>query len=200
MHAESCVTIRIDMPRKKSGMPFEVYPTPVRGKDGKNILFARPQGGPHKRITIEQIDEYCAKYSILSRGHLKLVMEEFKHWASELLAQGYRIETPIGSFAPKLKMKREFTDPDEVGHDDVELDGVEYNPGKIWTEAIEYWMHDGFRKVDRPDSSELLADRERLEQLMRDTIKRHGGALTANTFSLVSGLTYSLLILGKFRC
>ena len=62
-------------------------------------------------------------------------------------------------------MKREFTDPDEVGHDDVELDGVEYNPGKIWTEAIEYWMHDGFRKVDRPDSSELLADRERLEQL-----------------------------------
>ena len=112
-------------------MPFEVYPTPVRGKDGKNILFARPQGGPHKRITIEQIDEYCAKYSILSRGHLKLVMEEFKHWASELLAQGYRIETPIGSFAPKLKMKREFTDPDEVGHDDVELDGVEYNPGKI---------------------------------------------------------------------
>jgi len=178
------------MPRKKSGMPFEVYPTPIKGKDGRNILFARPVGGLRKRITEEQIDEYVAKYSLLSRGQLRLVLEEFKHWASEMLAQGYRIDTPIGSFAPKLKMKGEFTDPDKVGHDDVELDGVEYNPGKLWHEAIGYWMIDGFRKVDRPDNTKLLADKEQLEQTMRDTIKRHGGALTANTFSLVSGLTY----------
>ena len=178
------------MPRKKSGMPFEVYPTPMKGKDGRNILFARPAGGRFKRITEEQIDNYVAKYSLLNRGQLKLVFEEFKHWAAEMLAKGYRIDTPIGSFAPKLRMKGEFTDPDKVGHDDVELDGVDYNPGKIWHEAIGEWMHDGFHKVDRPDASKLLADKERLEQLMRDTIQRHGGALTANTFSIVSGLTY----------
>ena len=178
------------MPRKKNGMPFEVYPTPVKGKDGRNILFARPAGGPSMRITEGQIDNHVAKYSLLNRGQMKMVFEEFKHWAAEMLAKGYRIDTPIGSFAPKLRMKGEFTDPAKVGHDDVELDGVDYNPGKIWHEAIGEWMHDGFHKVDRPDASKLLADKERLEQLMRDTIQRHGGALTANTFSIVSGLTY----------
>ena len=178
------------MPKKKNGMPFEVYPTPLKGKDRRNILYARPAGGRSMRITEEEIDHYVAKYSLLSRGQLRLVLEEFKHWAAEMLAKGYRIDTPIGSFAPKLKMKGEFTDPAKVGHDDVELDGVDYNPGKIWHEAIGEWMYDGFRKVDRTDSSKLLEGKERLEQLMRDCLQRHGGALTANTFSIVSGLTY----------
>ena len=152
------------MPRKKSGMPIEVYPTPVKGKNGRNILFTKPAGGPLMRITEEQIDNYVAKYSLLNRGQLKLVLEEFKHWAAEMMAKGYRIDTPIGSFAPKLRMKGEFTDPAKVGHDDVELDGVDYNPGKLWHEAIGEWMHDGFHKVDRPDASKLLADKDRLEQ------------------------------------
>lgn len=52
----------------------------------------------------------------------------------------------------------------QVGHDDVELDGVDYNPGKLWHEVIGEWMHDGFHKVDRPDASKLLADKDRLEQ------------------------------------
>jgi hypothetical protein len=93
------------MPRKKSGMPFEVYPTPVKGKDGRNILFARPAGGPSMRITEGQIDNHVAKYSLLNRGQMKMVFEEFKHWAAVMLAKGYRIDTPIGSFAPKLRMK-----------------------------------------------------------------------------------------------
>ena len=178
------------MPRKKKGMPFEVYPTPLKGKDGRNILFAKPASGPMMRITEEEIDNYVAKYSLLNRGQLKLMFEEFKHWAAEMLAKGYRIDTPIGSFAPKLRIKGEFTDPAKVGNDDVELDGVDYNPGKLWHDAIGEWMHNGFRKVDRPDASKLLADKKGLEQLMRDTLQRHGGAITANTFSYVSGLTY----------
>ena len=68
-----------------------------------------------------------------------------------------------------------------------EDDGVDYNPGKIWHEAIGEWMHDGFHKVDRPDASKLLADKERLETLMRDTIKRHGGALLPTRSALSAG-------------
>jgi len=30
------------MPIKKDGMLFEVHPTPIKGKDGKNIVYARP--------------------------------------------------------------------------------------------------------------------------------------------------------------
>ena len=30
------------MPKKKSGFPYEVHPTPAKGKDGRNIVYARP--------------------------------------------------------------------------------------------------------------------------------------------------------------
>ena len=63
-------------------------------------------------------------------------------------AKGYRIETPLGSFAPKLKLKREITDPDEVRYSDVILDGVEYTPGKAWEEKLDHWLRDGFRRVE----------------------------------------------------
>ena len=33
------------MPRKKSGFPYEVHPTPMKGKDGRNIVYARPARG-----------------------------------------------------------------------------------------------------------------------------------------------------------
>ena len=33
------------MPKKKSGFPYEVYPTPAKGKDGGNIVYARPAKG-----------------------------------------------------------------------------------------------------------------------------------------------------------
>jgi len=175
------------MTKKKNGMPFEVYPTPGKGKDGKNILYARPVGGRRMRITLDQIDDYCAKNSLLNCGQLKLVMTAFKQWASEMMAEGYRIDTPIGSFAPKLRMKGEFTDPDEVGHDDVELDGVDYDPGKIWTEAIGHWMHDGFRKVERTEASGLLADKEYLEEALAESLK--DGYTTARRFAYQAKLT-----------
>ena len=33
------------MPRKNKGMWYEVHPTPVKGKDGKNLVYVRPQSG-----------------------------------------------------------------------------------------------------------------------------------------------------------
>ena len=30
------------MPRKKGGLPYEVHPTPAKGKDGKNIMYVKP--------------------------------------------------------------------------------------------------------------------------------------------------------------
>lgn len=33
------------MPRKKSGFPYEVHPTPVKDKNGRNIVYARPAKG-----------------------------------------------------------------------------------------------------------------------------------------------------------
>ena len=166
-----------------------VYTSPKKGKDGRNIVYVRPEGGQRMKMTAEQIDAYCAKYSMMRSGELQLVLHEFMHWAAEWIVKGYRVETPLGSFAPKLKLKREITDPDEVTDRDVELDGVEYTPGKLWDEHFDHWMHDGFRKSERLYSSEPLADMDQMEQILRDLLNRRG-FVTVNSFRLSTGLTY----------
>lgn len=177
------------MPKKTGGMPYMVYTSPKKGKDGRNIVYVRPEGGQRMKMTAEQIDAYCAKYSMMRSGELQLVLHEFMHWAAEWIVKGYRVETPLGSFAPKLKLKREITDPDEVTDRDVELDGVEYTPGKLWDEHFDHWMRDGFRKSERLYSSEPLADMDQMEQILRDLLNRRG-FVTVNSFRLSTGLTY----------
>lgn len=56
------------MPRKQDGMPFEVHPSPMKGKDGKNLLYVRPRSG--QKVTMRQLDEYCAQHYALRPGEL----------------------------------------------------------------------------------------------------------------------------------
>lgn len=177
------------MAEKKSGMPYVVYPSPMKGKDGRKIVYVRPEGGPRMKLTVEQMDALCAKYSSMRSGELRLVLGEFMHWAAEWLVKGYRVETPIGSFAPKLKLRREITDADEVEDSDVELDGVEYTPGKAWNEQLEYWMRDGFRRVDPPYSSAPLDNLPLLERKLQELLDRRG-FVTVEVFRVSTGLTY----------
>ena len=114
--------------------------------------------------------------------------DSFLRVAGRYLAEGYRIDTPIGSFAPKLSLARQVTDADEVKDRDVRLDGVEYNPGKLWDREIKKWL-DGFRRNHNPDTQAILADQESLEQVMRDCIQKHQGYITAGMFARASGLT-----------
>ena len=44
------------MPKKKSGFPYEVHPTPAKGKDGRNIVYARPARG--YKMSMKGVDEY----------------------------------------------------------------------------------------------------------------------------------------------
>ena len=108
---------------------YEVHPSPMKGKDGRNIVYARPARG--LKLDIEAVDKYCHDNYETKGGELEFVFKQFLKCASELMARGYRIDTPIGSFVPKLGLKREITDADEVEDSDVELEGVDYNPGKI---------------------------------------------------------------------
>ena len=177
------------MPRKKSGMPYVVYPTPGKKKDGKPIVCVKPLGGLDKKLTIKQMDALFAKYSAMRSGELTLVLGEFLHWASEQLAKGYRVETPIGSFVPKLRLKRNVSNPDEVTDKDVELVGVEYNQGKLWKNAIGSWLRDGFMKVDRFSSSDLVGNDEELEKRLRELLKSRG-YVTVNSFKSYCNMTY----------
>ena len=149
------------MPRKKGGMPFEVHPTPAKGKDGRNIVYVRP--AMRDKLLMKGVDEFCSRNYGLRFGELTRAFDVFQMAAAELMAMGYRIDTPIGSFAPRLKLTREITDPDDVRESDIRLDGVEYKPGKLWDKPLKKW-EDGFRRVDgNHNTQELMADEAQLE-------------------------------------
>lgn len=174
------------MPKKKSGFPYEVHPTPMKGKDGRNIVYAKPAKG--LKLDIKAVDGYCHEHYELKDGELEFVFKQFLKCASELMARGYRIDTPIGSFVPKLGLKREITSADEVDDDDVQLEGVDYNPGKIWNKAIEGWLFNGFTKVENPNVQELMQDTAHLEQALKECLKQRG-FVTVKAFTIQAHLT-----------
>ena len=173
------------MPKKRNGFPYEVHPTPAKGKDGRNIVYAKPARG--LKISAQGMDDFCAKHYALKNGELQLVMNTFIRAASELMSMGYRVDTPIGSFVPRLALKREITDPDEVKNSDVKLDSVDYKPGKRWTKAINEWLFDGFRRVDNPNVQKLMEDKEHLEAALKESLK--GGYTTVRLFAYQASLT-----------
>lgn len=174
------------MPRKKGGLPYEVHPTPAKGKDGKNIMYVKPARG--YKMNMSAIDQFCSSggYS-LREGELSRAFDVFMSAAAELMSRGYRIDTTIGSFAPKLALRREITDADEVKNSDVMLNGVEYKPGKKWDKAIGKWLYNGFRKVDTPNVQEIIGDKEHLEKALAESLKR--GYTTVRAFAHHANLT-----------
>lgn len=173
------------MSRKKNGFPYEVHPTPKKGKDGRNIVYARPARG--LKLDFEAVDGYCHEHYKTADGELEYVFKQFVKCAAELMARGYRIDTPIGSFVPKLGLKREITDADEVDDDDVVLDSVDYNPGKVWTKAIGQWLFDGFKRVENPNVQELMQDTEHLERALKECLKK--GYVTVAAFAYCASLS-----------
>ena len=168
-------------------MPFEVHPTPAIGKDGKNIVYAKP--AMRDKLTMSGVEDFCSRNYGLRYGELSRAFDVFLRAAGELMAMGYRVDTHIGSFAPRLALTHEITDPDEVKPRDVRFNGVDYNPGKRWNEVLEKW-NNGFRRVDNVNTLELLADKDRLDKALQDCLQRNNGYVTVGSFARHSGLTY----------
>jgi len=158
----------------------------VKGVDGKNLVYVRPKSG--MKLSMKELEDYCERNYSLRYGELSRAFDVFVRVAGRFLAEGYRIDTPIGSFAPKLSLDKQVTDANEVKDRDVQLDGVEYNPGKLWEKEIKKWL-DGFRRFQNPDTKEILADKDKLEQEMRECIQRNNGYITAGMFASYTGLT-----------
>ena len=175
------------MSQKKSGLPFEVHPTPAKGKDGQHIVYVRPARG--MKLSMKFMDDFCSKNYGMRYGELTRAFDVFLRAAAEMIAEGYRIETPIGSFGPRLSLKGTFTDADAVKERDVRIDGVDYNPGKLWNKPLEQWLFNGFRRVDNPNTQELMADEAHLEEALQKSLKKRGFT-TAKSFAYHSGLTY----------
>lgn len=174
------------MSKKEGIMPFRMHPTPAKGKDGKILYYPRPFR--KEKISMAGLDEYCAKNYGMKPFELTRAFDIFIQATGNLLAEGYRINTPIGSFAPRLKATCEITDPDDVNDSDVRFDGVEYSSGKRWHKAVKKWLN-GFCLVPETNTQVILTDQKVLEAKMHECTQRNG-YVTVSQFGLYTGLTY----------
>lgn len=175
------------MPRKTNGMPFEIHPSPKKAENGKNILYVRPRS--RQKITMEQLDDYCANHYALRPGELTRAFQAFIEATGYYLSEGYRIETLIGSFAPKIGLKRELTDPDEVKTTDVLFEGIEYKSVKEYEKSVLSNLR-GFRRANNPNVQQLMADEDHLNKALQTNLERYHGYVTARSFAHSANITY----------
>jgi hypothetical protein len=116
------------MPRKTDGIEFEIHPRPTKGEDGKPLLYVRPARGRKK--SFKELDTYATKYLGLRPGEKQMVFDVVMDVVGRWLSDGYRVETPLGSFAPKLKLLGEHTDPKTIHGRDIKYAGLEFIPSK----------------------------------------------------------------------
>lgn len=174
------------MPRKEDGMLFEVHPAPLKDKEGNNYVYVRPCG--LRRRTLEEIDDYCSRNYAIQPGDVSRVLNVFTEAAKVWLGEGCRIETPFGTFAPKIGLRSEKTTADRVGSNDVELQGIEFTPTREFIEKVARWTN-GFRPIGNPNTLKLTADTAHLELALQRCIDEQGFA-TVHSFMRQSGLTY----------
>ena len=72
------------MPRKNCGMWYEVHPTPVKGEDGKNLVYVRPKSG--QKLTMKELEENCEDYNALRYGELSRSFDALIRVAGRFLA------------------------------------------------------------------------------------------------------------------
>lgn len=172
------------MPRKTDGMLFELEPRPTNGEDGKPLLYARPTA-PYKR-TMKDVETYCS-FRGINQGLVEIAFETFIEVCSEWLADGYRVETPLGTFAPKIKLEGDFTDPAKVKGSDVRFAGIELTPSKRFVKSVSLKQH-GFRKKDSTVGNAQMHDEAFMAEALRRSMR--SGFTTVRIFMAMSGLKY----------
>lgn len=171
------------MPRKTDGIQFELHPGPKRDEEGKPLLYARPATGISK--TIRQLDDFCAEYRNLQRGEMERLFNLFIDVAGNWLAQGYRVETPIGSFAMKLKLTGDHTDAEKVTGRDIVYNGVEFTPSRELIAKVGS-NREGFRKKPGYVGNSQMYDPKAMEEALRKSLTL--GYTTVSTFMYFSKL------------
>ncbi len=172
------------MSRKTDGIVFELYPRSKKGEDGKPLLYARP------KITVtydtKGLDDYCNKYYYSVSKQVQNILNLASEAVASLVKQGYRVKTPFGSFAPKLKVLGEHTDRNRVTGKDIVYNGIKFIPTKEFKKACDCSRH-GFRKED---SRIVKAKRAETEEERQKALHEsfYEGYTTVKRFMNKSGL------------
>ena len=171
------------MPRKTDGIEFEIHPRPTKGEDGKPLLYVRPAKG--RRKSMEQLEELCEEKHMIPKGEVHRVFEAVLDVAGKWLSQGYRVETLLGSLAPKLRLIGEHTDPKTITGKDVIYAGIDFTPSKYFTEEA-CNNREGFRKGSAPVGNSQMYDEQAMDEALRKSMPL--GYTTISTFMYYSNL------------
>ena len=174
------------MPRKTDGMKFELLPRPTKGEDGQPLLYPRPAKG--FKYTQRALDEYCNKYRATQVGDMVRLFESFLDAAATLMRDGSRVETAIGSFAPKLRLDGDYTDPKKVKNDSISLAGIEFIPSKRFVETLEEKIHFGYVQKQEVYERHPVTDPEELEKVLEKCLRK--GYTTVERFRWAADLKY----------
>ena len=174
------------MPRKKDGMKYELLPRPTKGEDGKPMLYARPAIG--FKYDIRSLDNFCNKYRGLPPGELSRIFEVFIDVAAFLMRDGSRVETPMGSFAPRLKLDGDYTEPSQIKSKNVSFAGVEFIPSKHFETSVNDKIIHGFVRKREVVERHPLSDPADLENALQKSLQ--SGFTTVNRFCRYSDLRY----------
>ena len=171
------------MPRKTNGIEFEVHPRPTKGDDGKPLLYVRPVKGRKK--TFKDLEAFCCKYRGLRTGELQQVFGVVMEVAGMWLSDGYRVETPLGSFAPKLKLLGEHTDPKTIHGRDIRYAGLEFIPSKDFVEEGGH-NREGYRRSNGQVGNSQMYDAGAMDEALRRSMRL--GYTTVPDFMIFSQL------------
>ncbi len=172
------------MPRKTDGMLFELHPRPTKGEDGKPLLYARP--ATNQKRTMKDVKNFCSLRGV-NPAMVEIAFETFIEVCSGWLADGYRVETPLGVFSPKIKLEGDFTNPEKVKGKDVKFAGIELSPSKRFVKEVGFKQM-GFRRCQSPVGNAQMHDEAFMEKALNRALKP--GYTTIGIFMAVSGLKY----------
>lgn len=176
------------MPRKTDGIPFEVHRSPSTDKDGGTVLYATPLS--NRTRSFDEIEGFLEMKSTLRQGELQRAFDTFLSECSFWLSDGYRVQTPLGSFTLKLGMKRKVTNTRDVRHDDVEFKGIEFRPSAEFINKTKRRIASvGYRYVHKADSTLLMFNEEEMLKSLHRSIDTKGGYTTLSRFMACSGLS-----------
>lgn len=165
---------------------FELYQSPITDESGKHRLYVRPV--IHRKVTMGEVDAYCARNRGMRRGQVIAAMNCFVDVCKEWLADGCRVETPLGVFSPRLRLVHQEVSPKEVSGKDVRLSGIRFSPSKRFITLVADEAC-GFRRM----TTQGIDDSDNGRKVLAEALRRSlvSGFTTVRLFQIESRLKYA---------
>lgn len=173
------------MPVNKRGLRYELYDSPSKDKEGRNILCAKLVS--NGTINQKAMEEYLEENASIHPADARRVLTAFANAVAHLLANGYRIDTILGSLYPKLSLDAPYTRDDKVTATQVGLEGVGFLPDKAFVETVRANVR-GFRR-EHVHPAQPISSRDEIERKVRKLATYNDGLFNQKQFQDAFGLS-----------